>query len=77
MQAIPPYHGLTQSHTHLHQVPKVLPACGKVEVAQEGQSVLPGASNLQVVGSTHIAEVCSVAGCNRRTDTEIDTTMEV
>jgi hypothetical protein len=33
-------------------------------MAQEGESVLPGAPDLQVVCAAHIPEVCSVAGWN-------------
>jgi hypothetical protein len=50
--------------TYLHQVSQILAPRGEVEMAQEGESVLPWAPNLQVVSATHIPEVCSVAGWN-------------
>jgi hypothetical protein len=62
MKDVPNYDVLT----HLNEVTQVLAARCEVEMAEEGQPILPGTPDLQVVGATHIPEVRSIAGCNNR-----------
>jgi hypothetical protein len=55
---------MREALTHLHKVPEVLAARGEVEMTEERQPILPGASDLQVVRAPHVPEVRSVASCN-------------